>query len=565
MKNRISLRRQIVFILLISWLVPVIMLCAMMLTYLSSVAGEKAEDNYTGQFTVHLRMCTDRINSAVEASRLASYDSTIRDAWHQYEKDGNWASLYRKTRSFLNRQYQSDSRFRYAAFWFSQDPEKMMLTTTNSSTGEMYRNTSTWWEEDFPAVLSLASSLDTAVGFHEAEGRVYLVRNLMDSDFKPIGVLALALNNSYYFDDLEALTWAKPVRMRLGEAEFTLAGEDFPDRKRGLISAYAEGNGYVLEADSALVYRVLLAPVRSYALALGIMLALLVPLLICIFSFFRRKVTRPMQVLTGAAARIEKGELGYRIESEANTSDFSYLYENFNRMSGQLESLFDRIWREEIALRDARIKALQAHINPHFLNNTLEIINWEARMGGNESVSRMIEALSLVLDAALDRKKEPEVPLREELGYVDAYLYIITQRFGDRLHVSFDIPEPLKDCMVPRLILQPVIENAVEHGIGALGRGRIALRAYREGDSLILEVINDGGMSCQDEEQIARLLSSNPDTGNTSSRNIGIANVNQRLKMLYGPSSGLTISPGKDNLVIARLTISALKAAKEIQ
>ena len=99
-------------------------------------------------------------------------------------------------------------------------------------------------------------------------------------------------------------------------------------------------------------------------------------------------------------------------------------------MSGRLKYQFDHIYEEELALKDARIMALQSHINPHFMNNTLEIINWEARLAGNDKVSEMISSLGTLLDAALDRKKQPEVPLKEELTYVKAYLFIMKERLA---------------------------------------------------------------------------------------------------------------------------------------
>lgn len=285
------------------------------------------------------------------------------------------------------------------------------------------------------------------------------------------------------------------------------------------------------------------------------MLALLWPLLWLAVRFFRRRVSRPMEVLMEGARQIEGGNLGYQVEAQTSSQEFTYLSDSFNRMSCQLKAQFERLYREEIALRDAHIKALQAHINPHFLNNSLEIINWEARMSGNQSVSRMIEALSTVLDAALDRKKSPEVTLREEMRYVDAYLYIITQRFGSRLSVCVEIPEALLSCRVPRLILQPVIENAVEHGIRPNGRGVVSLRARRDGGFLLLEVCNDGGLSDADEAHIRRLLSPDYDARGESSGNIGIANVNQRLRILYGPACGLRIERGEGTLVTATLTV----------
>ena len=220
-------------------------------------------------------------------------------------------------------------------------------------------------------------------------------------------------------------------------------------------------------------------------------------------------------------------------------------------------ALFDRLYQEELARRDAQIKALQAHINPHFLNNTLETINWQARMSGDVKASRMIEALSTVLDAALDQKSSPQVRLAEEMIYVNAYLYIVAQRFGKRLTVDVDLPEELMDCLVPRLILQPVIENAVEHGITPAGRGRVALRGRRRGDRLILEIENNGGLSQEDEAHIARLLSPDYDMQNEPAGNIGIANVNLRLRILYGQDCGLTITRGEGTRVIARLTVGA--------
>ena len=178
-------------------------------------------------------------------------------------------------------------------------------------------------------------------------------------------------------------------------------------------------------------------------------------------------------------------------------------------------------------------------------------------MSGDVKASKMIEALSTVLDAALDRKGSPQVRLAEEMTYVNAYLYIVKERFGKRLAVDVDLPEELMDCMVPRLILQPVIENAVEHGIGPSGQGRVSLRGFRQGERLILEIENNGGLSPQDEAHITHLLSPDYDMQNEPSGNIGIANVNLRLRILYGPGCGLTITRGEGSAVVARLTIGA--------
>ena len=155
--------------------------------------------------------------------------------------------------------------------------------------------------------------------------------------------------------------------------------------------------------------------------------------------------------------------------------ELSYTAIGFVQNQGRLKYQFDHIYEEELDLKDARIMALQSHINPHFMNNTLEIINWEARLAGNDKVSEMISSLGTLLDAALDRKKQPEVPLKEELTYVKAYLFIMKERFGKRLEVTLEIPEELYQEKVPRLIPQPVIENAIAHGVQVQGTGKVRI------------------------------------------------------------------------------------------
>ena len=119
----------------------------------------------------------------------------------------------------------------------------------------------------------------------------------------------------------------------------------------------------------------------------------------------------------------------------------------------------------------------------------------------------MIEALATLMDAAMDRKKRTLVPLSEEMIYVNAYLYINSERFGKRLTVVKELDESIMQYEVPRLILQPVIENAIEHGVRPSGRGTVVLRGYEKEGYLYLEIVNDGTLTPAEEEKICRLLS----------------------------------------------------------
>lgn len=556
-KNTPSLRRQMAWIILLCWLLPMAIAATVVGWYLLSGAGRQKEQAIAEQFQMNLQLGADRVNSAVEASRLPSYDPEFREGWNQYRRDGSYNLLYRRSYALFNRLYQSDSRFLYGVFCFSDDPEEKVITVVNGSAGLFHNQVREQWTADWSAVRELAASLDTNVGFWEREGRVYLVRNLMDSGYRPIGVLALALDPDYFFGDLALLPWASAVSVTLERSvTLTLKGSAPPQPGVRTLEHTIQSRDYTLRGTAEVDYAALLTGAESYRWLLPAMGFSLLLLLLFTFRFFRRRISQPVQVLMEGAAHIRQGELGYQIDGGTGSREFQYLTDSFNQMSGQLRRQFDRLYQEELARRDAQIKALQAHINPHFLNNTLEIINWQARMSGDVKASKMIEALSTVLDAALDRKGSPQVRLAEEMTYVNAYLYIVKERFGKRLAVDTDIPRELMDCLVPRLILQPVIENAVEHGIGPSGQGRVALRGFREGDRLILEIENNGGLSPRDEEHIARLLSPDYDMQNEPSGNIGIANVNLRLRILYGPDCGLTITRGEGSAVVARLTVA---------
>lgn len=177
-------------------------------------------------------------------------------------------------------------------------------------------------------------------------------------------------------------------------------------------------------------------------------------------------------------------------------------------------------------------------------------------MAGDDKVSEMIEALATLMNAGIDRKMRPVIPLSEEMVYVNAYLHIIKARFGSRLVVEDRFPEEIMDCLVPRLILQPVIENAIEHGAAQTSsQSTVELRGRREGEMLYLEIINESKMTEEDVAKVKRLLDPDYDTSKESSGNLGISNVNQRLRIIYGGESGLEVGMIDENRVMSRLTM----------
>ena len=272
------------------------------------------------------------------------------------------------------------------------------------------------------------------------------------------------------------------------------------------------------------------------------------------FVFFHQSVNKPIGALRDAYKEIEKEHYGFHVKTDTRHEEFADLDEAFNSMSDKLQYQFEKIYLEELALRDANIMALQSQINPHFLNNTLEIINWEARMAENYKISAMIESLSTMLEATMNRGRKQLIPLSEEMSYAEAYLYIISRRFGEKLSITKEIDENCLQVMVPRLIVQPILENAIEHGVNFAGKGKIRIRISREEDRLFIEVMNNGKLTDKDREKIAQLLGEK-DVRETRSVSLGIQNVNKRLKLLYGGDCGLTIKSDKDGYTVSTIIV----------
>lgn len=572
-KKPTSIQWKIVSMVLLYWVIPFLIIFGAVRNYLVDRQEKMGLEQLAGQLEMDNRISIERLDSAISDSRQATYDRTLYGYYNQYRAGVvNFNTMYNRGQYYMAKQFGKRKEISASIFMILEDPTELKMTSYNAPAGGSYRQLETYWQKDHEQILKLAEGLDTSIGLYYAEERLYLVRNLMDASFQPWGVLVHRLNMGYCLEPLLKSYRNMEIQVKINDVTVVSQGneedwEELPDLDIGKEARYVKdgSKAYIFQAVDGSDFRLstvmtaqvsdLFTSLYGYRYITLIMLLFLIPMLGLFVWLSRKYLIRPVKNMVDHAREIEQGNLGCQLEENTNSLEFEYLRDSFNRMSRTLKYQFDHIYEEELALRDAKIMALQSHINPHFMNNTLEIINWEARLGGNEKVSKMIEALSILLDAAMDRKKLPEVPLSEEMVYVDAYLYIVSERFGDNLRVVKELEEESMECCVPRLILQPIIENAVEHGVRPVGRGTITLRSFLKGQFLVLEIENDGELTKEDQERIRRLLSPDYDTSKESSGNLGIANVNQRLRILYGEECCLTICREKENKTVSRLLI----------
>lgn len=543
------------------WVVPVVIVVAVSACLLNH-NYERHIQHTVEEGTAHaMKQLEMRFASAIDASKAVSYEGIVQSAYRQYQQDGSQPRLYRDVTYYLSRSYSRNENFRGVFITFLDHPEEdyaYVAPRGKNSYGILQR----YRDQAREQTLELAGSMDTGIAFRLIGEDLYMVRNLMDARFRPYAVLTMLCDREVLFQSLEPVNLLTACRITLDGTDIPLhTGSDhvWEPGREPIAQSSIDVDGHTLVFQAQDVEKNLWGAMPDLRRAVVLVILLVVPLFGVAMMLFYFHVTKPVAVLVAASNRVEAGQRGYQITQYPHSREFRKLTRHFNSMSKELESQFERLYLEQQSLQEARIKALQSQINPHFLGNTLEIINWEARIAENDKVSEMIEALSTMLDAAIGRDGRNMISLQEELTYVNAYLYIIQQRMGDGLHIRQEIDDALLGCSVPRLLLQPLVENAVEHDISQRRGSELCIRACREDRELRLEVEHDGTISPEDREKIDRLLGQTPDETEKRGR-VGIRNLNQRLHLMYGDRSCLTIEQIAPDRVLAcvRLPLTEL-------
>lgn len=572
-------------VIILCWLVPFLTFSIALFLYSKTKTDNQIKDTIITSVENAANICDMNIAFAIEQSKQVSYDGVVKRSYEDFLANGNEVQLYKQISYYLNNRYGHSPRISSVFLSFKENTAKEYYTYSNE-TGTTYASVVFFKETAAPLVKEVAANLDNRIELMFYSGHLYIIRNLMDEEYNPYATLAMEIKVNDVFESLNSVVWQQNVLIYLDDVLLTNIEYRNKDEMTAL-QTYAKDkiiDGVTLGKNEILNWYDKENEVASYATRLGkqrltyiiklnkpdmldengalvytylIVAVLLIPLLFVTFYYFYTNVSSPISKLIAASEKIENGEFGYELEQFDRNEEFGKLVNTFNHMSVSLEESFNRIYAEEVAVRDANMQALQSQINPHFLNNTLEIINWKARMAGNRDVSGMVESLGVMMEATMNRANQSFISIREEMTYVDAYLYIIDQRFGEKFQFEKEIDENMYDLQIPRLIVQPLVENMVEHGVDAKGVRTGKLKIFDDERYLYIVVENKGNLTKEAEEKIRNLL--NADKKDVQSGSIGIRNVNLRLKLLYGEESGLSISNEMKNLTVSEIKIDKKK------
>lgn len=569
-----------------SWLIPIAVFSFFIFYTYQNAYIEKSDNLIKNAVNVSGVLVMNEIDEAVTKMQKPTYEGEWESMFDKYAKGKVTRADYLTSikASLISKFYMDDQIARYA-FYMTGDESACCYSGKN---GYSYEDYMTYVQ---PVVDEVMQKDSDYVEVYIIDNQIYLMRNLYTvKDYKKYGTLVVGINRSSLFQKIP-LEESQNIRISVnGEAEYLTKGKhaDEADEKkenvydqlvqvnRGLTMGqrvtgitdrnyagyafYATTDNYELSIYYLMDEKELYSGIAHLNVIVVITLAAMACLMLLTYFYLSRQIEHPLKRLMDASKEIKDGKFGSVIDGEQMPNmEFDSLVSSFNAMSLQVKHLFDTVYMEKMATKDAQIAALQAQINPHFLNNTLEMMNWQARMNNDIEVCKMIESLGTVLDSSMNRRNDRLVRLADELRCGDAFLYIMSMRFGQRLKVERNIDESLQQIYVPQLILQPLLENAIKHGIEKVSSGTIWLEIYRDGANVNIDVINTGKPLTETElvriQKIiagtCRLDKSEPGV-HTS---IGIYNVNKRISLIFGAEYGLKVMQTEDGRIVSRIVI----------
>lgn len=281
-----------------------------------------------------------------------------------------------------------------------------------------------------------------------------------------------------------------------------------------------------------------------------------------------RSITRPLLRIDASIHDVEQGNLNPDIYV-GGPNEVVHLSRTLQRYLARIRQLMKEVVEEQEMKRQTELDALQSQINPHFLYNTLDSVIWMIEDEQNEGAVYMIKELSKLLRISINRG-QTLIAVRDEIRHAKSYINIQQIRYKNQFSCEFDVEEEILDCITIKLVVQPLLENAINYGVqGMDDEGEILVRGYREGQFVYLEVIDNGcGMT---EEQVKKILAeqdslSVPSSNSVSHGNgVGLKNVNSRIKMQFGPEYGLEIESELDEGTTMRIRLPFVSDQDELK
>ena len=257
-------------------------------------------------------------------------------------------------------------------------------------------------------------------------------------------------------------------------------------------------------------------------------------------------------------AKVENGDFDAVINTQ-DKDEIGDLIHSFNSMTTQIKNLITQVYEGRISQKESEMRALRAQINPHFLYNVLDTINWMARKKGEDNICRMVTSISSLMRASISNKRSM-VYIREEIKYVQDYLYIQETRYGDKFTSYIEVDERLNELEIPKMTIQTLVENAVVHGVENATWDCFLYVSGEITDGMAVFTVKDDGVGMS-QEQLEKLMGTEEEPDHEAERthtHLGVYAVRKRLDYVYQNKARMSITsePGKGTQVILEIPMN---------
>ncbi|UOQ85263.1 cache domain-containing sensor histidine kinase [Gracilibacillus salinarum] len=278
---------------------------------------------------------------------------------------------------------------------------------------------------------------------------------------------------------------------------------------------------------------------------------------------FTGTITNPIESLNKKMKIVQTGNIeNYDFDSSTMhlKDEAGEMHQNFEEMMKRINHLIAENYKKQLLIQEAEFQTLQAQVNPHFLYNTLESINWTAKIKGETKISQMAEALAFILRASINNA-DKFIPLKEELEIVDNLITIQSYRFEERLHFEKNIPAHYLQLLIPKSIIQPLVENSIRYGLEEImGVCKIKITVTEKDNDLYISVEDNGaGMDPDYLMKVKQGVHEPKGTG------IGLNNINERVKILFGDEYGIKIESEKEKGTIVTVKVPCGEEKDDVQ
>lgn len=296
----------------------------------------------------------------------------------------------------------------------------------------------------------------------------------------------------------------------------------------------------------ALPKNLIYASIRSTVQPFAVIFLIVIGITAIVVFAVSMRMTRPLKFIGEDIRKFGNGRLDAQMR-EFDTREFDEISTRFNEMTGQIKNLITEVYEKQLLATQAQVKYLQSQINPHFMFNILSMLSMKAGLQGNKELQKLLSAFSRLIQGKIFRNGEIEIPLFQEMELIEFYLLLQGERFAGKITYDILCSEEVKNARIPRLSVEPLVENAVSHGLEPKpGSGHIRVEAKEENGKLWIQIKDDGvGFDVEEQKNKGQAVEDEKHT------HIGLTNTQQMLHTVYGEEALMKIesTPGAGTCV----------------